>query len=85
MYVHVSYSESFFEIELFHSTVVCIWRPVLSFPPACESVDSDIVGVLCEMSHILTNAEYVDMLYAVVTRVAKCTDVDGGILENVVY
>jgi hypothetical protein len=37
------------------------------------------------MPHIFTNAEYADMLYAVLTRVAKCIDVDGGIFENVLY
>jgi hypothetical protein len=37
------------------------------------------------MPHIFTNAEYADMLYAVLTRVAKCTDVDGGIFENILY
>jgi hypothetical protein len=42
------------------------------------TVDSDIVGVLWKMPHIFTNAEY-----AVLTRVAKYIDVDGGIFENV--
>jgi hypothetical protein len=37
---------------------------------------------LWKMPHILTNA---DMLYAVLTRVAKLIDVDVGIFENVVY
>jgi hypothetical protein len=37
------------------------------------------------MQHIFTNAEYADMLYAVLTRVVKCIDVDGGIFENVLY
>jgi hypothetical protein len=37
------------------------------------------------MSHIFTNAEYTDMLYAVLSRVAKCIDVDGGIFENILY
>jgi hypothetical protein len=37
------------------------------------------------MPHIFTNAEYGDMLYAVLTLVAMCTDVDGGIFENVLY
>ena len=27
------------------------------------TVDSDIVGVLCKMPYIFTNAEYADMLY----------------------
>jgi hypothetical protein len=31
------------------------------------------------MPHIFTNAEYADMLYAALTQVAKCIDVDGGI------
>jgi hypothetical protein len=35
------------------------------------------------MPHIFTNAEYADMLYAGLKRVAKCIDVDGGIFENV--
>ena len=30
---------------------------------AVVTVDSDIVGVLCKMAHIFTNAEYADMLY----------------------
>jgi hypothetical protein len=37
------------------------------------------------MPHIVTNAEYADMLHAVLTRVAKCIDVDGGIFENVLH
>jgi hypothetical protein len=37
------------------------------------------------MAHIFTDAEYADMLYPEITRVAKCTDVDGGIFENVLY
>jgi hypothetical protein len=60
------------ERELFHCTVVWIWRPILFFPPAVQrhclkrqlavvTVDSDIVGVLWKMPHIFTNAEYADM------------------------
>jgi hypothetical protein len=37
------------------------------------------------MPHIFTNAEYADMLHAVLTRVTKCIDVDVGILKNVLY
>jgi hypothetical protein len=37
------------------------------------------------MPHIFTNAEYADMLYAVLTLFAKDTDVDGGIFENILY
>jgi hypothetical protein len=37
------------------------------------------------MPHIFTYAEYADMLYAVLTQVAKCIVVDGGIFENVLY
>jgi hypothetical protein len=37
------------------------------------------------MVNIFTNAEYADMLYAVLTGVAKCIDVDGGIFKNVLY
>jgi hypothetical protein len=50
---------------------------------AVATVDSSIVGVLWKMPHIFTNAEYADVLYAVLTRVAKCTEVDGGIFESV--
>jgi hypothetical protein len=52
---------------------------------AVVTVDSNILGVLWKMLHIFTNTEYVDMLYAVLTRVAKCIDVDGEIFENVLY
>jgi hypothetical protein len=48
-------------------------------------VTVDSVGVLRKMPHIFTNAEYADMLYAILTRDAKCTDVDGGIFKNVLY
>jgi hypothetical protein len=51
---------------------------------AVVTVYSDIVGVLWKMPHIFANAEYSDMLYAVLTRVAKCIDVDSGIFENIV-
>jgi hypothetical protein len=37
---------------------------------AVVTVDSDIVVVLWKMPHIFTNAEYADMLYAALTRVA---------------
>jgi hypothetical protein len=37
------------------------------------------------MPHIFTDAEYADMLYAILTRVAKFIDVDGGIFENALY
>jgi hypothetical protein len=43
---------------------------------AVVTVDSDIVGVLWKMPN---------MLDAILTRVAKCIDVDGGIFENVLY
>jgi hypothetical protein len=33
------------------------------------------------MPHIFTNAEYADMLYVVLKRVAKYIDVDSGIFE----
>jgi hypothetical protein len=49
---------------------------------AVVTVDIDIIRVLWKMPHILTNA---DMPYAVLTRAAKCIDVDGGIFENVLY
>jgi hypothetical protein len=52
---------------------------------AVVTVDSDVVGALCKIPHIFTNAEYADMLYAVLTRAAKCIDVDGGIFENILY
>jgi hypothetical protein len=39
--------------------------------------------MLRKMPHIFTIAEYADMLYAVLTRVAKCIDVAGGIFEKV--
>jgi hypothetical protein len=35
------------------------------------AVDSDAVGALQTMTHIFTNAEYADMLYAVLTIVNK--------------
>jgi hypothetical protein len=37
------------------------------------------------MPHIFTNAKYADMLHVVLTRIAKWTDVDGGIFEKVLY
>jgi hypothetical protein len=37
------------------------------------------------MPYIFTNAEYADMLYALLTRVAKYIDVEGRISENVLY
>jgi hypothetical protein len=37
------------------------------------------------MPHIFTNAEYADMLHAVLTRIAKYIDLDGGIFENILY
>jgi hypothetical protein len=59
----------------------CMWISVKHL--AIVTVDSDIVGVLWKMPHIFTNAEYVDILYAILTRVAKCIDVDSGIFKNV--
>lgn len=52
---------------------------------AAVTVDSDTVGVLWKMPHIFINAKYSDMLCAVQTRVAKHTDVDGGIFKNILY
>jgi hypothetical protein len=52
---------------------------------AVVTVDSDTVGVLWKMLHVFINAEYADMLYALLIRVAKCIDVDGGIFENVLH
>jgi hypothetical protein len=52
---------------------------------AVVTIDSDIVGVLWNIPHIFTNAEYADMLNAALTRVVKCTDADGGIFENVLH
>jgi hypothetical protein len=46
---------------------------------AVVTVDSDPVGVLYKMPHIFTNAGCADKLYAILTRIAKCIDVDGGI------
>jgi hypothetical protein len=37
------------------------------------------------MPHIFSDAKYADMMYDVLTHVAKCTDVDGGIFENVLH
>jgi hypothetical protein len=37
------------------------------------------------MPHVFINVEYAGMLCVVLTRVAKCIDVDGGIFENVLY
>jgi hypothetical protein len=62
----------------------CVWIGV-KYQLTIMTSDSDIIGVLWKTSHIFTNAEYAVMLYAAVTRVAKCIDVDGGILENVLY
>jgi hypothetical protein len=59
---------------------ICVKRQL-----AVVTVDSDIVGVLWKMPHIFTNAEYADMLYAVLTWVAKCVDVDGATFENILY
>jgi hypothetical protein len=52
---------------------------------AVVTVDSGIVGVLWKLPHIFTNAEYADMLSAVVTRIAKFIGVDGEIFENILY
>jgi hypothetical protein len=52
---------------------------------AVVTADSDIVGVLWKMLHIFTNIKYADILYAGLTRVPKCFDVDGGIFENVLH
>jgi hypothetical protein len=49
------------------------------------TVDNDIVGVLFKIPNIFTNAEYADILYAVLLGVAKCIDVDGEIFENDLY
>jgi hypothetical protein len=49
-------------------------------------VDSDIVGALCKMLHIYTNAEYADMLYVYGSCDGSATaDIDGGIFQNVLY
>jgi hypothetical protein len=50
---------------------------------AVVTIDSDIVVVLRQMPQIFTNAEYGDMLYAVLKQVTTCIDVDGGVFENV--
>jgi hypothetical protein len=55
---------------------------------AVVTVDSDIVGVLWKIPHIFTNTDtdtYSYMLHAVLTRVAKCIEPDGGIFENVLH
>jgi hypothetical protein len=53
---------------------------------AVVTVDSDIVGVLCNMPHIYTYAEYADMLYVYCFCDGSATvGVDGGIFENVLY
>jgi len=45
-----------------------------------------IVGVLCKMPHIFTDAEYVDMPYIYGFCDGSATaNVDGGIFENVLY
>jgi hypothetical protein len=43
---------------------------------AVVTVVSDIVECCGKMPYIFANAEYADMLYAILTRVAKCIDVD---------
>jgi hypothetical protein len=52
---------------------------------AVVTADNDNVGVLWKMPHFIRNAEYADMLYAALTRVAKCINLDGVILEKVLY
>ena len=53
---------------------------------AVVTVDSDIVGVLCKMLHIFTNAEYADTLYVYGSCDGSATaDISGGIFENVLY
>jgi hypothetical protein len=37
------------------------------------------------MPHIFTNAEYADIIFAVLTRVAKSIVIDDGVFENVFY
>ena len=47
---------------------------------AVVTVDSDIVGVLCNMPHNYTNAKYADMLYVYSFCGASATaDFDGEI------
>jgi hypothetical protein len=52
---------------------------------AVVTADSDIVGVLSKILNIFINAESADMLYSVLTRVAKRTVVDDGIFVNLLY
>jgi hypothetical protein len=53
---------------------------------ATSTADSDIVGVLWKIPHIFTKTDPdTDMLFAVLTRVAKCIEPDGGIFENVLH
>jgi hypothetical protein len=60
----------------------CKWNGVKR-QLAVVTVDSDFVGGLWKKLHIITNAEYADMLYAALTRVAKCIDVGREIFENI--
>jgi hypothetical protein len=59
---------------------ICVKRQL-----AVVTTDSDTVWMSWKTPHIFTNVEYADILYAVLTRAAKCIDVDGGIFENVLY
>ena len=53
---------------------------------AVVTVDRDIVGVLCNMPHIYTNAEYADMSYVYSFYSASATaDFDDEIFENALY
>jgi hypothetical protein len=52
---------------------------------AVVTVDSDVIAVLWKMSHIFTNAEYADMLYALRIWVEKYVEVNCRIFEIVLY
>jgi hypothetical protein len=77
-------AQYYHSLPLYCATVWSMWIGVKR-QLAVATADSDIVGVLWKLPHIFTNAEYDDMLYAVLTRDAKCIDVDGGIFQNILY
>ena len=49
------------------------------------TVDNDIVGVLCKMPHIFTDAEYADMPYIYGFCDGSATANVDRIFENVLY
>jgi len=52
---------------------------------AVVTVDNDVVGVLCKMLHIFTDAEYADVPYIYGFCEGSATANGDGILKNILY